>query len=237
VSVSARLERSQIGAAFEPFYRDAIQRIERGALIATDRAATEGLADIRGAMQGASLGRLGNALGATSDLKRGVGVHRAGAEGFSASGTIFIRSRSDRTRGAITAYTQGADIRPVRGRWLWIPSDQIPRVSQRERLTPELWHRNGLDAKIGPLVLITGRNGFPLLIVKNVGVAATGAARSVKSLTKRGMPRKGQVATETVVAFTAIPATSRAARVDVPHVLGAVQRQMPNYLAEAMGAR
>lgn len=209
------------------------RRMETAALIATDAAARQGLRTIRQQMASAGLGRLGNALGSTSDMERTGSVYRR-ADGWSASGTIYVRSGSPRSRGAIEAYTRGADIRPVRSRWLWIPSDDIPRVSQRERLTPALWRRNGLDRKIGPLFQIRSDGGFPLLVARNVGVSAAGAKRSVKSLTKSGRPRKGQVQKEIVVAFIGIPRTSRQARIDVRAIIAGVMNDMPRLFDAAL---
>lgn len=213
--------------AFDAYYRNAIQVAEAAALRATDRARKAGTTRIRTQMQSAGLGRLGNGLGSTSDLERGSGVHRRGANGFSASGTIFIRSGSERTRGAIKAYTQGAEIRPVRSRWLWIATDEIPRVTGRYRMTPELYKKNGFEQKIGPLTYVRSINGNPLLVVRKVGVNAAGKPRSAKSLTKTGRARKGQRVKEFVVAFVGIPRTSRAARVDVPAILNQVAGELP----------
>jgi len=217
--------------------RNAKQEMERAALKATDQAGRKALTRVRGEMAGARLGRLGQGLGETSDLKKGNGVHRIGTDGFSASGVVFIRSGSKRTRGTIEAYTKGAEIRPVRGRWLWIASDQIPRITGRYRMTPELYIKNGFDKKIGPLIKVKGSRGYPVLIVRNVGVSMAGAKRSAKSLTKRGLPRKGQVAQDFIVAFYAIPRTSRAGRVDVPSVMRSVQAELPALFNQAFGAR
>lgn len=233
--LSARLQPGDFSGPFADWRRFAEQRMERAALIATDRAAVRAKAEIRGAMAGAGLGRLGQALDATSDLKRGRGVHRYSGGGFAASGAVYIRSKSDRSRGAIEAYTQGAVIRPVRSKWLWIPTDNIPRVSKRYRLTPALWRENGLDRRIGPLVRIKGSNGYPLLIVRNVGVDLTGRARSAKSLTKRGQPRKGQVQREFIVAFIGIPYTARAARINVDALLAPISGELPALFNEALG--
>lgn len=209
------------------------RRMEAAALIATDVASRQAQRQIRAEMAGARLGRLGQAIGQTSDMQKGR-IHRRG-DGWSASGVVYVRSKSERTLGAIEAYTRGADIRPVRGRWLWIPSDDIPRVSKRERLTPALWVRNGLDRKIGPLVTIRSVNGYPLMVVKNVGVSATGAKRSAKGLTKKGTARKGQRVKEFLVAFIGIPRTARAARVDVTAIMRAVQADLPRLFNEAIG--
>ncbi|HMO74140.1 MAG TPA: hypothetical protein PKD48_02260 [Sphingopyxis sp.] len=100
-----------------------------------------------------------------------------------------MRSGSPRLRGAIDAYTVGADILPDKGRWLWIAADNIPSRAGRKRMTPELCKSEGFEAKIGPLVPVLDCNGFPPLIVKNVSVSTSGKARSAKSLTKTGRRR------------------------------------------------
>lgn len=235
--IKATFDRRQIDGAFAPFYRMAEQRFERAALVATDKGRRVALSRVRSDMAGASLGRLGQGIGSTSDLESNAGVHRSASGGFSASGVVFVRSGSERTRGAIEAYTKGAQIRPVRSRWLWIATDNIPRVTGRYRMTPELWVKNGFDQKIGPLVVVRSVNGYPLLVVKNVGLSAAGSRRSAKSLTKRGMPRKGQIEKQFVVAFIGIPFTSRAARVDVTAIMRSVQAELPALFRQAFGAR
>lgn len=233
--ISARLNPRDFEGPFSEWRRFSEQRIERAALIATDQGRRVGLARVRGDMQGAGLGRLGNAIGSQSDLAEGRGVHHYSNGGFAASGILFIRSGSDRSRGAIEAYTQGAEIQPVRGRWLWIPTDNIPRVTKRFRLTPALWKQNGLDRKIGPLVFVRSINGNPLLVVKQVGVDLSGRRRSAKSLRKNGIPRKGQVEKEFLVAFIGIPRTARAARVSVELIMREVAETLPALFYQALG--
>lgn len=232
--ISARLAPANYDGPFNEFRRFAEQRMEKAALIAVDVGRKRALATIRTGMQGTGLGRLGNGLGSTSDLDEGRGVHRR-SNGFSASGTVFVRSGSERTRGAIESYTDGAEITPKRGRWMWIATDNIPRLTGRYRMTPELYIRNGFTQKIGPLIKVKGSRGYPVLIVKNVGVSAVGARRSAKSLTKRGLPRKGQVAQDFVVAFFAIPRTSRAARIDVAAIMREIANDLPNLFNQALG--
>lgn len=226
-------------AALDSYYRFGDQILEGAALRATDRGARRLKSGIRQAMAAAGLGRLGNAFGSVSDLERGGIQRRYPNGGFSASGTVYVRSKSERTLGAIEAYTQGAEIRPVRGRWLWIPSDEIARVAgsrqTRARVTPSNWSALGLDNRIGPLTLIKSVNGRPLLVVKNVGVSAAGRPRSARSLTKRGQPRKGQIMREFVVAFIAIPRTSRAARVDIQALINQVRSEMPAIIRSEIG--
>lgn len=237
--LSARLDTSRFNAAFSDFYRFAEQRNEAAALISTDQARRLALTAQRERMQAAGLGRLGNALGSTSDLAEGRGVHRYGNGGFSASGVVFIRSGSERSRGAIRAYTSGADIQPRKGRWLWFPTDNIQRIvgsgKNKERVTPGNWVTRGLDRKIGPLVLVRNINGYPLLVVKNVGVSLAGAKRSAHSLKKNGRARNGQIEKQFVVAFIGIPHTSREARYDAIAELRAVQAQLPELHRQALG--
>lgn len=212
---AATIEAGDFERPFAEWNRQAEAKMKRAALIATDRAGKRMLSEIRGQMAGAGLGRLGNALGSTSDLQRTGQAHATSGGGFSASGGVYVRSKSERTRGALQAYTSGAEIRPKRGRWLWVPTPDVPRISMRFRLTPAAWRENGLDRRIGPLVLIRSIDGRPLLAVRNVGVSLAGARGSVKSRKKNGEARKGQVAKDLIICFVGIPATSRAARVDV----------------------
>ena len=233
--LSARLDPADYQGPFADWRRFNDDRMERAALIATKKAAVIGKNSVRNAMRSAALGRLGNALDDTSDADQSGKVFRYSNGGFAASGIVFIRSRSERTRGAIESYTGGAEIRPVRGRWLWIATDEIPRVTGRYRMTPEIYVRNGFEQKIGPLVFVKSINGNPLLVVKDTSVAASGRRRGAKSLTKRGAMRKGQVEKKFLVAFIGIPRTSRAARVDVAAIMRSVADQLPAIFNEAIG--
>ena len=204
---------------FSDYRRYALQTYERAGLATVDRIAKRGKASIRGGFRGAGLGRLGNAIDAKADQR----VRRIGAEGFSVSAQFFARTRSERTLGAIEAYTEGAEISPRRGRYLWIATDEIPRVTNRQRMTPALYKANGFEQKIGPLVFVRSVNGNPLLVVQGASVNAGGKSRSAKSLTKRGALRKGQRVKEFIVAFVGIPRTARAARVSITEILQTVR--------------
>ena len=235
-AISANFVPADFKGSLNDYLRSMVKRAESAALKSTDRAAKTAKARIRTEMGSARLGTLGNAFAAKSDLDRGgIQVRYGGNGGFAASGIVYVRTKSERTLGAIQAYTEGADIRPVRSRWLWIATDNIPRVTGRYRMTPELWVKNGFDQKIGPLVVVRSVNGYPLLVVKNVGLSAAGSRRSAKSLTKRGMPRKGQIEKQFVVAFIGIPFTSRAARVDVQNIIDEVRAELPQMFIEALG--
>jgi hypothetical protein len=206
---------------FDEFRKQGIQVLEQRALKRTDEAARNALRSLRAQMSGAGLGRLGNALTSGSDMKKGGRVERMGAEGFRVSGWIVVRTRNERALGAIEAYTEGTDIRPVRGRWLWIATDDIPSRVGRHRMTPKRYRDGGFEQKIGKLEYVRSVNGYPLLVVRNVGISTVGKSRSAKSLRKNGQPRKGQRAKEFLVAFIGIPHTVRAQRVDARSVIKA----------------
>lgn len=185
----------------------------------SDRAASKLKTQIRQDMAGAKLGLLGQAITHTSDKARSGKVYRKG-DISRASGIVYIRTKSLRTVGAIISYTEGADITPKKGRYLWYPLESAQRIvgtkKQRRRLTPAMWASSGLQAKLGPLVQIKGSDGLPILGVRNVGVSAVGARGGrPRSLTKRGSPRKGDRAAEFVPIFKGILRTARAARINV----------------------
>jgi hypothetical protein len=196
-------------------------RAERAALVGTDRAATRLKDKARDEFARQGYGRTGMALGSTSDLK-GNGVHRRGPVSFSASGTVYIRNRGARSVGTIISATEGATIRPVKGRWLWIATDDVKRLvgiptagggRTRKRLEPHLWDQT-YGPRLGPLVAIKGASGAPVLVVKNATVSLSGKPGSLRGRTKTGRVPKGQVAQEFTVAFYAIPFTQRTAKVD-----------------------
>ena len=215
------------------YRRHSIQVFERAAVRTVSTIARRGKSAIRERVASASLGRLGNAIDARGEPE----VKRYAADRFSVSAQFFIRSRSERTLGAIKSYTEGSDILPVRARWLWIPTDNIQRLAgsnrqgEGQRMTPGLWRERGYDRRIGPLFQIRSVNGYPLLVLKGVGVDLSGRKRSTKSLTKKGMPRKGQVEKELVVAFIGIPRTTRAARVNITEILNTVRAELPAIFA------
>lgn len=219
-------------SAFDNFERRTRARLEAAALNATHIAATRAKTLIRNEMAAADLGRLGNALDHGSDLEKRGSVRTKG-DGFSASGWVHVRSKSSRTLGAIEAYTEGADIASRRGRYLWIPGDDIPARAGRLKMSPYLYYRTGLDKKIGPLIPITS-GGRTLLVVKGASVSGSGKARSAKGRRKDGGLRKGQIAQDLIVAFIGIRRTSREARVDVPAIMREVQAMMPRLIEQQL---
>ena len=221
---------------FDNFERESRARLEAAALNATHIAAGRAKSMIRREMSAAALGRLGNAIESGSDLQKS-GRVRTSPVGFSASGWVYVRSKSERTLGTIEAYTQGAQIAPRSGRYLWIATDNIPARAGKVKITPRNWDKFGLDKRIGPLVMVKSINGRPLLIAQGATLSGSGKTRSAKSRRKDGGLRKGQVARDFVVAFVGIPRTSRQARIDVPAIMREVQAMMPRLIAEQLHRR
>jgi len=206
------------------------KKAERVALRASDRGARIAQGEIRDALASAKAARLGRAIGYTSDLRKSGRVHRT-ATGFSASGVVFIRTRNERTVGAIISFTEGAEIVPVRSQWLWIATDEIPARIGRYRMTPARYRDSALVSRIGPLVEIAGRHsGERLLIVRSVTTSAK--PRSARRMPKSGRARPGREAQEFIVAFVGIKGTSRVAQADARQIVRGVQRAMPTLLAE-----
>lgn len=223
-------------SAFDKFERETVSRLQAAALNAAHIAASRARAKIQTEMRSAGLGRLGNAVGSGSDLQKRGSVRGVGKI-WSASGWVHIRSKSERTVGAIKAYTAGADITPRKGRWLWIPTDDIPARVGRRSITPDNYTKLGLATKIGPLVFVMTPSGRPLLVIKGASLSASGKSRSAKSLRKDGGLRKGQIAAETIVAFVGIRRTSRAARVDVPAIMREAQASLQGLIEQQLGRR
>lgn len=216
--------------------REFSRRLEKSALQMTDRAAAKAKGRIRADMAAAGLGRLGFALGSGSDLKKSGQVHRKG-NGWSASGWVAVRSRSQRTQGAIESYTEGSTILPRRGRYLWFATDDIKRLARvplpnsggnsygNVRLEPRLWDRT-YGRTLGPLFPMKAADGTPLLAIRNATLSLSGKARSARPLTKTGKVPKGQVQQEVIIAFIGIPRTSRKARINVPEIMRKVLSEM-----------
>lgn len=217
-------------AALASYRRDVQRKLEKAALAATAITARTALREVRTAMASSRLGKLGNAIGTTSDQAKGGQVYREGS-GFSASGVVHLRTRSKRTVGAIEAYTEGAEIRPKQGRFLWIATaDLQKRAKGGKRMTPDEYVAGGYEQRIGPLEFFEqGGRGF--LGVRNASVQAPGVTsrkrRGVRPLPKRGAIGPTRVKREMVVLFVGIRRTSRAVRVNAEGIFRGAQRRLP----------
>lgn len=217
---------------FDEFERRAREALKAAALRGTDRAARQATTGVREQMRGAGLGRLANAVGGGSDLRKGRGVHEK-AGGFSASGWINVRGGSERTRGAIEAYTQGATITGRNGSWLAIATDEIPKRAGRQRMTPKLYAAMGLEQRIGPLIFLKSkRPGEALLVVRNVTTDRFGRAGRARAFKGRlGATREHR---PFIIAFVLVRTTTRAARFNPTTAVAAATAMLPALIAEEL---
>ena len=198
---------------------------QRAAHYAVDRASSEGHKTVRHRMRSVGLGKLGNAVGHTSSLKKNRTDRR------SAWGVIFAKGGDDsRAGGALEAYSHGATIRPKDQEWLWFSTTAIPRRVGRHRMTPARYNRSGFATSIGPLKFKrTGRNSA-LLVIENVTVSPKNGR--AKRAGKRA-PRT-RIAMKEVVAFVGIRWTKRAKRFDQNQTMAAASSLVPKLMQEEM---
>jgi hypothetical protein len=209
--------------------------VARAAGKATDRAARGALLELRQAMRAALLGKLTNAVGASSDLKKGRPQGRVG-DRLDVAGFVIQRGRSERKRGALDAYVGNAstEIVPRRGRFLWFATPEIPKRAGRRRMTPALYRASGLEQKIGPLQFIQGRNaGVAYLVAESVTIRSDKAGKALR-VPKSGRVGRGR-ANVGIVAFIGIRRTRRQRRVEPGAIAQPWQAQMALLLREELG--
>jgi hypothetical protein len=211
----------------EAYARD----LRHAQIYASDRASREGQKALRDKMSAVRLGRLGNAIGQTSTLRKG-------DKGGKPYGVLFARG-GDKSRagGALESYSRGARIEPNDAEWLWIAQPPVPKKIGRKRTTPALFMQSGLMGSIGklefrPLGVVKGEERA-LLIIKKVSVSPkTGRA---KAMGPRGT--RTRIPVNEVVAFVGIRITIRAKRFDKDVTLMPVARGMPKWAAEELARR
>lgn len=212
-------------------------KVQEAAARATDKAALGARDELRAAMRAQRLGNLANAIGSTSDLKkRRVGIGVRG--GFNVAGFVTASIRSERTAGALQAYVDNdqTNIAPVRGRWLWIATQEIPQRAGRRRMTPQLYIEKGFDKRIGPLVFVKAkRPGEAFLVVPDTTVQIARPGKP-KRLPKSGRPSKGRGRVG-LIAFIGIRRTRRSRRVAPRDIAANWQRRLPNLLAAELAGK
>lgn len=205
--------------------------LRRAQIYATDRASREGQGVLRDKMRSVRLGRLGNAIGQTSTLRKG-------GKGGKPYGVLYARGGDQsRAGGALESYTRGARIEPTDAEWLWIAQAPVPKKIGRKRTTPALFMQSDLMGSIGklefrPLGVVKGEE-MALLVIKRVSVSPkTGRA---KALGPRGT--RTRVSMKEVVAFVGVRITIRAKRFDKDVTLMPVSRMVPQWAAEELSRR
>jgi hypothetical protein len=206
-----------------------VPELRRAAHYAADKAIDHAKMLTRAKMASVRLGKLSNAVGTTSSLKKGR------TQKNSSWGAIFARGGvNSRANQALMAYTQGALIRPTGGRkWLAYPTKAagrlarlpIPRTSGRGYAN----FRNQPSRVRGmQLTFVQFSSTRAALVLKNASVSnKTGKAKPMGSRLGRGATREGMV-----VMFWLIRFTTRAARFSQDRIVREAAMAIPRFVAE-----
>lgn len=223
--------------ALAQYRRTLSKRLTIAAARASEKAALGARDDIRSAMKGQRLGGLANTVSYTSDRKKGR-VKAADVSLLDVAGFVSVRGVKDaRTAGALRSYIDqdSTTIAPVRGRWLAIPTKQIPSRVSKRKMTPERYRAAGLEQRIGPLQFVPSkRPGVAYLIINDVTVRNDGKG-SVRPLPKSGRAAKGR-GHVTVIGFILIRVTRRSMRVSPQQIVDKWSRRLPALLNQELSA-
>lgn len=208
---------------------------DRAARDVTDIAIQKAHRHLQAKMRSVGLGRLDRAVGWTS-------AKRKAQRDKTPYGVIYAKGGDDSLAGgALEAYSRGTTIAAKHffwgrnGPWLAITAPAAPKYvsvgGKRRRLTPGLWRRTGMDARIGELKFVQLTPSKALLVVRNVSISPkTGQA---KRLGARA-PRTRIVAKGNTVVFILIRVTRRARRFDKDEIIGFYARRVPDYMARTL---
>lgn len=180
----------------------------------------------RETVRAVGLGRLANAVDATTSAEKG----KTRGE-FGAWGAVFARGRADgRGNQALLAYSEGASIFPTGNRkWLAFATAAVPKRGPRnKKMTPDLYRASGLEKSIGKLQFVRGkRPQVAYLVARKVTVSRrTGRAKAFGGRTPRGSDRK-----DSIIAFVLIRYTRRAQRFDQGAIMADAAEAMAGFAA------
>jgi hypothetical protein len=215
--------------------RVVIPHLRAAAHYAADKAIKLAKAASRDKIREVGLGKLANAIGATSSLAKGR------TEKNQAWGAIYARGgENSRANQALMAYTEGALIRPTGNRrWLAYPTQAAGRLL---RLPIP---RTGAGGRFGNFKNAPSRiRGLNLqfvqfspsraaLVLKNASVSRkTGRAKPIGKRLGRGADRK-----DFVIMFWLIRFTSRAARFNQDAIVRESAQSIPRFAEEYQSKR
>jgi hypothetical protein len=229
---------SPSSASFLVARKRTLEQLAAAVARAVDTTVANTRFDVSGAMSAAGLGKLANVIRSTSDFrKKRVPPIGDGSGGWRAGGVIFATHGSDRTAGALEAYTQGVTtIIPKRGRWLALATDEIPKRVGRKRMTPELYLAGGFEKRIGKLHFVPSKKhaGEAFLIARHVQVdAARGFGRSLR-IPRTGNIRNGRKAVDFIVCFILIKVTTRSRRFDPRAIMARRVAELPTEIRKLL---
>lgn len=202
------------------------KRVYRACQIATDVNSKRGQRRVQDRIRAVGLGGLANAVGQSSSLKKRSSTGNPW-------GGIYARGQAkedSRAPGALEIYSKGGTIRPLKGRWLWIPTAAAPKRIARYKATPERYRASG--SPLGPLKFAEISASYAIAYVERVGV-------SVKTGRARALPKRKSmtvVPARRVVLFEGIRFTRRMKRFDQRQEFGQEARKLPRDIGDALAA-
>jgi hypothetical protein len=205
----------------------AIPHLRKASHYAADKAIKAAKSETRATIRGVGLGRLSNAVGATSSLEKQRTIGNAW-------GAIFARGGIDsRANQALMAYTEGARILPTGGRkWLAYPTKAAGRTVRLP--IPRIGGRGYGNFKNQP-----NRYGMQLRFVRFSPTRAAlvldeGIVSNKTGKVRRGAKRVGKASTHQkfIVMFWLIPFTTRAARFNQHEIVARNGRNIGIYIEE-----
>lgn len=198
---------------------------QRAAHIAVDRASKAGQKRVQQKMKAVGLGRLGNAVGHTSSLRKGRRGERK------PWGVIFAKgSDNSLAGGALEAYSRGTTIRPDDQEWLWFQTTAVPRRIGRYRTTPARYNASGLATTIGPLQFRRVGRNLAQLYIRNVTVSP----KSGRAKARGERKTRTRIPMKEIVAFVGIRWTRRAKRFDKDQLMRLAAQLVPKYMGEEL---
>ena len=191
--------------------------LQRAAARGVDKATGGAATQSRNTIRARGLGRLANAVGWTSSLKKGK------TTGTNSWGAIFARGGDDSLAGqALQAYSRGATIRPVRGEYLWFQTKALQRRVGRKRMTPARYMEMG--SPLGRLLFRRKSARVAEYFVKGAVLSPKGRAR---------IPgRRSRIPTTIVVLFVGIKDTVRLKRWDQLQIVSMYAGLVPAFISD-----
>lgn len=168
--------------------------------------------------------RLGTRL---QNTVRKLSYPKGGQKSLNAAAIVYTKAPH-----IIGAYDKGVVIRAKSGRFLAIPTANVPRGSKnRKRLTPKNWPKGMGELRFVPL-----KNGRAMLVVDDRRATYTKAgalksfAKAGKSTMAKGYSASGRHGLVTVPMFILIPQASVQKRLDVRRVAAEIGSTVPTII-------
>lgn len=215
----------------------------KAARIATDRASKDAQRELQRKMRSVRLGRLANAVGQTSSLRKkstGTGPADRAWGAPAPYGAVYARGGDNSRAGqALEAYSQGVTIRAGATpglSWMAYPTQAAGRIIRLPRIKngkPGFGnYRNTPSRQANRLRFVRLSPNRAMLVLDKAEVSVrTGKARPQRDRKSKAFNRE-----KFVVMFWLIKVTTRAKRFDKDSYVQRAARNVPRFMIEALAA-